>query len=466
MYGLTRLSRPLAFITRNLTTAPPHRNLTVLAVESSADDTCAAIVTSERQILSNVVLRQDSYHEAYGGIHPYVAIEAHQRNMPGAVRRALEEASMSINDVDGIAYTRGPGIGGCLSVGSNAAKTLAAALNKPLVGVHHMQAHALTPFLTTPVDSLPTYPFLTLLVSGGHTLLLLASSPRTFRTLATTLDESIGRAFDKVSRMLSLPWSQHGPGAALEQFCMSGPTSDPVEAESEERGARSQAELEAPHIPLPMRGRLAFSYTGLHSTVERFMHARGGIIDEHTRYAIATRFQMAAVGQLEEKLALGLRVCRRKGIDIRHLVVSGGVASNMFLRQRLRACLDGASPDVPISLIFPPPSLCTDNAVMIAWASMQRFLAGDTDDYTIELRSKWSVEDLDNSAPKLELDDFGDSKGKGVGTDEGTFGRLDIGSLFHNAASRYEGGNLGNPEDLVAPHFVGQQPALQTVVSA
>ncbi|KAF9813707.1 hypothetical protein IEO21_05423 [Rhodonia placenta] len=372
---------------------------TVLAIESSADDTCAAVVTSDRQILSNVVVRQDSFHESYGGIHPYIAIEAHQQNMPGAVQKALQVAGMSATDVDGIAFTRGPGIGGCLSVGSNAAKTLAAALNKPLVGVHHMQAHALTPFLTTPANSLPTYPFLTLLVSGGHTLLLLATSPRAFRVLATTLDESIGRAFDKVSRMLALPWSAHGPGAALEQFCRDGPAGGMGAPGGEEIGSGEPAE--APHIPLPMRGRLAFSYTGLHSSVERFLHARGGVVDARTKHAIATTFQKNAVGQLEEKLALGLQLCRRKGIQIRHVVVSGGVASNSYLRERLRICLDEASPDEHIALIFPPPSLCTDNAVMIAWASMHRFLAGDTDDYTVELRRKWSIEELDPSAPAI-----------------------------------------------------------------
>ncbi|KAI0915831.1 hypothetical protein AcV5_003644 [Taiwanofungus camphoratus] len=247
-----------------------------------------------------------------------------------------------------------------------------------------MRAHALTPFLTAPTDALPTFPFLTLLVSGGHTLLLLATDSRTFRTLATTLDESIGRAFDKVSRMLALPWSAHGPGAALEQFCAARPPP----------GAHEDGHTSAPHVPLPMRGRLAFSYTGLHSSVERFLHARNGVVDEQTKYALACAFQKAAVAQLEEKLALGLQKCQRQGVEIRHVVVSGGVASNSFLRERLRICLDKTSPDKDTSLMFPPPSLCTDNAAMIAWASMDRFLGGDTDDYTVELRSKWDIEEL------------------------------------------------------------------------
>ncbi|KAL1945590.1 hypothetical protein VTO73DRAFT_1592 [Trametes versicolor] len=190
------LSPPLR---RSLAVAfrPVHaRAFTVLALESSADDTCAAVVTSDRKVLSNVVISQQAFLEEYGGIHPFIALHAHQRNMPGAVQRALREADMSVNDVDGIAFTLGPGIPGCLSVCGNAARSLAAALNKPLVGVHHMQAHALTP------SSRPQFPFLTILVSGGHTLLLLASSPKSFRILATSLDESIGSAYDKVARPL------------------------------------------------------------------------------------------------------------------------------------------------------------------------------------------------------------------------------------------------------------------------
>ncbi|CDO76685.1 hypothetical protein BN946_scf184677.g5 [Trametes cinnabarina] len=192
------LSRPLRpFIS---TRSPRHRSsraFTVLALESSADDSCAAVVTSNRNILSNVVVSQQAFVEQYGGIHPFIALHAHQRNMASSSPNVLSSAPELTPHVDGIAFTRGPGIPGCLSVCGNAARTLAAALNKPLVGVHHMQAHALTPLLTSPPSELPQFPFLTLLVSGGHTLLLLASSRTSFRILATTLDESIGNAYDK-----------------------------------------------------------------------------------------------------------------------------------------------------------------------------------------------------------------------------------------------------------------------------
>ncbi|KAH9963732.1 glycoprotease [Russula dissimulans] len=349
---------------------PRHRPFTVLALESSADDTCAAVVTSSGQILSNVVLKQNDVQ---------VPVQAHQQNMPIAVQRALKNACISALDIDGVAFTRGPGMTGCLGVGSSAAKTLAAALNKPLVGVHHMQAHALTPILTS-APSPPKFPFIALLVSGGHTLLLLAISVTHFRVLATTPDESIGRVFDKVSRLLALPWSAKGPGASLEEFV----AASPVEANL------------APSMPRAMPGVLSFSFTGLHSTVERFVTSQGGVelLDIPTKRALANAFQSAAVNQLEEKLTLALRWCQDRGHGVKHLIVSGGVASNSCLRDRLGAFVLNTCPRDPITLVFPPAELCTDNAVMIAWASMHRFVAGNTDDYTISIRPKWSIEDL------------------------------------------------------------------------
>jgi N6-L-threonylcarbamoyladenine synthase len=276
---------------------------------------------------------------------------------------------------------------GCLGVASSAAKTLAAALNKPLVGVHHMQAHALTPTLTSAPNP-PTFPFLTLLVSGGHTLLVLVSSVSQFRILATTLDESIGRVFDKVSRMLALPWSAKGPGASLEEFVAASPVNDDL----------------APLMPRTMPGVLSFSFAGLHSAVERFVTARGGgaALDLSSKHAIASAFQKAAVGQLENKVMLALKWCRDQGLGVRHLVVSGGVASNSYLRDRLI----NASRQDPVSLVFPPPGLCTDNAVMIGWASMHRFLSEDTDEYSILIRPKWSIddsaEDIDAVNPNIK----------------------------------------------------------------
>ncbi|RXW23349.1 hypothetical protein EST38_g2490 [Candolleomyces aberdarensis] len=336
------------------------RSFTVLAIESSADDTCAAIVTSDRKILSNVVIKQLSLHEQYGGIEPMTAIQAHQRNLPFAVTRALKEANADIvKDIDGIAFTRGPGMPGCLSVGMNASKTMAAALGKPLVGVHHMQGHALTPLLTSEEQNMPQFPFLTLLVSGGHTLLLLAESPVKFKILVNTVDQAIGRVIDKVSTLLEIPWTPLGPGDALEKYC------------------EVVQETELLHLgDSIMHGRKDFSFSGLHSQVERYLHSHGGIqnLDDAHRRALAFSFQYNAFAQLEDKIHIALKWCERQSIHVNHLVEF--------------------DPQRSIGLVFPPPKYCTDNAVMIAWASMPRFLAKDYDDYGINLKAKWSIEEL------------------------------------------------------------------------
>jgi N6-L-threonylcarbamoyladenine synthase len=187
------------------------------------------------------------------------------------------------------------------------------------------QAHALTPFLTSQPDHDLEFPFLALLISGGHTLLLLAKSVSSFETLATTADQSIGQTFDKVSRLLGLSWGDRGLGAALEQFC----------AEDVNKGNEDDMDHIGP-FPGPMHGQLAFSYSGLHSSVERYIHSRGGLasLSLPARHALARAFQHAAVLQLQEKLILALHWCKQRGIGIRHVVVSGGVASNAFLRQR------------------------------------------------------------------------------------------------------------------------------------
>lgn len=240
-----------------------------------------------------------------------------------------------VRDIDGIAFTRGPGMPGCLSVGMNAAKSLAAALNKPLVGVHHMvslpvttpflfdpfqQGHALTSILTADTEE-PKYPFITLLISGGHTLLLLATSVNSFQILATTRDESIGRSFDKVSKLLELKWTDLGPGDALEKFCEEDP------------------EMECPTIPplpRPLTGQLAYSFSAYHSHVKAFIaeQEQQGYLQLPMKKAIARAFQTAVVAHLEEKLILGLVLCRERNMLVRDVVVSGGVASNKFLRHR------------------------------------------------------------------------------------------------------------------------------------
>ncbi|KAL1696210.1 glycoprotease family-domain-containing protein [Schizophyllum commune] len=370
------------------------RGIKVLALESSADDTCAAVLDDEK-VLANVVIKQHAINAQYGGIYPYAAIEAHQKNMasrgslaPSAIRRALSESGVRLSELDGIAFTRGPGMGGCLGVCTNAGKAIAAALDKPIVGVHHMQAHALTALFTSPKGTPVKFPFLTLLISGGHTMIVLATSLNSFEILADTRDSAIGRAFDKVARSLEIESGDTHLGAALEAFC----------SEDSTESASSGPPLKFSRC---MPGKLAFSYGGLHSQVDRYLENHGGVqnLDVDHRRVVARAFQEAAAEQLAEKLKLALDQCLRRGLQVGDVVASGGVASNTYIRRKLHALVkkyDG------VAVNFPPPSLCTDNAVMIGWASLHRFRAKDYDDYSINPMSKWSIEDLtstDSSNP-------------------------------------------------------------------
>ncbi|KAG0215615.1 hypothetical protein BGX33_001014 [Mortierella sp. NVP41] len=428
------------------TNAPLRRPLIALGIETSCDDTCAAIVTSDRQILSEVLRTQHHLHEPMGGIVPKLAHHAHMRNLPAVVQEAIQSAGLGergIQAIDVIAVTRGPGLAHCLGVGLNAAKTLAAALNKPLIGVHHMEAHALTARLTTrdpdqPVendaatsaasvpigsDPYPSFPFLTLLVSGGHTLLLVAHSVDRYTTLATTVDDSIGEAFDKTARELDIPWlpgRAGGPGASLEEFAKG--STDPGRY------------LDRLPIPLSLRSsksEMKFSFAGLKSAVTRIVNQEKadsptGEMEEGKRQDLAAGFQQCAVTHLCQKVEQGLVDCHEQGMDISSLVISGGVGRNATLRSRMdeicgrfeyggaistdklsskekkklkRGSLNVAPTESvkmarPVRVICPPPKLCTDNAVMIAWTGLERYQQGLVDPYDIDIVPKWPLDML------------------------------------------------------------------------
>ncbi|KAF9539011.1 hypothetical protein EC957_005953 [Mortierella hygrophila] len=427
---------------------PKRRPLIALGIETSCDDTCAAIVTSDRQILSEVLRTQHHLHEPMGGIVPKLAHHAHMRNLPSVVQEAIQSAGLGehgILAVDIIAVTRGPGLAHSLGVGLNAAKTLAAALNKPLIGVHHMEAHALTARLTTrdpdyqPVDQdvsasesnvpigsdpYPSFPFLTLLVSGGHTLLLVAHSVDRYTTLATTVDDSIGEAFDKTARELDIPWlpgRAGGPGASLEQFA--------------KNSSNPERYLDRLPIPLSLRSsksEMKFSFAGLKSAVTRIVNQEkaaspSGEMDESKRQDLAAGFQHCAVTHLCQKVEQALVDCHEQGLDISSLVISGGVGRNATLRSRMdeicgrfeyggaiamdkmsskekkrlkRALLNAAAPKESskavrsVRVICPPPKLCTDNAVMIAWTGLERYQQGLVDPYDIDIVPKWPLDML------------------------------------------------------------------------
>ncbi|KAL7313717.1 Mitochondrial tRNAs modification protein [Mucor circinelloides] len=362
------------------------RPIKVLGIETSCDDTSAAIVTSDRKILAEVVRGQQELHEPMGGIVPTLASKGHSRNLPGVICETLDRAGLSVQDLDAIAVTRGPGLPPCLPVGLNAAKTLAAVSKKPLIGVHHMEAHALTARLTTESDlnqPAPAFPFMALLISGGHTLLLTCNNIGDYNQLGTTLDNAVGEAIDKTARLLDLEWikgRRGGPGAALERAALQG---DPERFLS--------------RLPTPMLQRnksvIGFSFSGLKTAVARLIEMDKCVDLKKPQDVsdMAAAFQMACIRHLEQKITLALE---RELVELKKpltaLVVSGGVASNTLFRSRLEALAHAYN----LPLICPPPQLCTDNGVMIAWAGLERFQAGLVDDYTITTLPKWPLEEL------------------------------------------------------------------------
>ncbi|RKP06064.1 metalloendopeptidase [Thamnocephalis sphaerospora] len=362
-----------------LSSAANARPLRVLGIETSCDDTGAAVVTSQREILSEAIHLQHKLHEAHGGIVPIVALASHSAHLPGVVRAALDQAGVKATELDAIAVTRGPGIHSCLSVGMNAAKTLAAVLGKPLIGVNHMEGHALMARFTEQTP--PQFPFLCLLISGGHTLLLVAHDVNHYTQLGTTLDDAVGEAYDKVARMLEIPWLEGrggGPGAALELLARRG---DP------HRFA----------LPVPMRhstrvGGMDFSFAGLKTAVQRELRRLPSdeAVKENQRADMAASFQYTVIAHLLDKLGRGFKWCRQNGIDATSLVISGGVASN----QAIRASLSRLAENNGVPLVCPPAKLCTDNGVMIAWAGMERLQRGLIDDYAIDIRIRWPLEEL------------------------------------------------------------------------
>lgn len=328
----------------------------ILGLESSCDETAAALVTGEREILAHALAGQEEAHRPFGGVVPEIAARAHVDVMTPLVAQAFEESGLSLSDIDAVAATAGPGLIGGVMVGLMTGKALALAGGKPLVAVNHLEGHALSPRLADP--SLE-FPYLLLLVSGGHCQLLLVEGVGAYRRLATTIDDAAGEAFDKTAKLLGLGFPG---GPAVEKAAESG---DP----------------EAVPLPRPLVGTAEphFSFAGLKSAVLR---AR-----DSGRYApedIAASFQAAVIDCLVDRTAKALG-----SIDTVHaLVVAGGVASNRAIRRALEAL----AADSGLPFIAPPPWLCTDNAAMIAWAGAERLRAGLTDPLDIPARARWPLD--------------------------------------------------------------------------
>ena len=333
----------------------------ILGLESSCDDSAAALVTSDRRILAQAVVGQTQAHQPYGGVVPEIAARAHVEILPGLIRKVLAEAGMSIQDVDAVAATAGPGLIGGVMVGLLAGKGLALAAGKPLIAVNHLEGHALSPRL---VDPDLGFPYLLLLVSGGHCQLLEVRGVGDYRRLATTIDDAAGEAFDKAAKLLGLAYPG---GPAIEELAKSGlPSAVPLPR------------------PLLGSGEPHFSFAGLKSAVQRAV-----VSGEHSREDIAASFQQAVVDCLVDRTALALGKT-----DAPTLVVAGGVAAN----QAIRSALAGLAKKHGRGFSVPPGWLCTDNAAMIAWAGAERFAAGLCDSLDVPARARWP---LDESAEKV-----------------------------------------------------------------
>ncbi len=333
----------------------------ILGLESSCDDTSVALVTSDRRILAQAVVGQNAAHQPYGGVVPEIAARAHVEILPGMIRRVLDEAGIAIEQVDAIAATAGPGLIGGVMVALLAGKGLALAAGKPLVAVNHLEGHALSPRL---VDPDLGFPYLLLLVSGGHCQLLEVRGVGDYKRLATTIDDAAGEAFDKAAKLLGLGYPG---GPAIEELAKQG---------------------DAGAVPLPRpligSGEPHFSFAGLKSAVQRAV-ASG----EYRAEDIAASVQQAVVDCLVDRTALALG-----RTDAPALVVAGGVAANTAIRTALADLAKRERRRFSV----PPTWLCTDNAAMIAWAGAERFAAGLTDALDAPARARWP---LDPEAEKV-----------------------------------------------------------------
>jgi N6-L-threonylcarbamoyladenine synthase len=333
----------------------------ILGLESSCDDTAAALVTSDRQILAQAVVGQNEAHRPFGGVVPEIAARAHVEILPDLIRGVLETAGKDVEDVDAIAATAGPGLIGGVMVALLAGKGLALGTGKPLIAVNHLEGHVLSPRL---VDPDLGFSYLLLLVSGGHCQLLEVRSVGDYRRLATTIDDAAGEAFDKAAKLLGLPYPG---GPAIEQLA-------------------SEGDSTAVALPRPLvgSGEPHFSFAGLKSAVQRA--AASG---EFESADIAASFQQAVVDCLVDRTRLALNRS-----DAPALVVAGGVAANRSVRDALQRLASEQGRRFTV----PPAWLCTDNAAMIAWAGAERFERGLTDLLDAPARARWP---LDPAAEKV-----------------------------------------------------------------
>jgi len=348
-------------------TAPYNYSMRVLGIETSCDETGLAVYDTERGLLAHALHSQVAMHAAYGGVVPELASRDHIRRVVPLAQRVLAESGTTLGDLDGIAYTRGPGLAGALLVGAAVANALGFALGKPVVGVHHLEGHLLSPLLADPK---PAFPFVALLVSGGHTQLFDVEGVGRYRLLGDTQDDAAGEAFDKTAKLLGLPYPGGPELARLAQAGRDG----------------------ALTLPRPMldSGDLDMSFSGLKTAVLTLVRrqAAAGALDDAGKAAIAREFQHAVVDVLVAKSLAALGVAGRE-----RLVVAGGVGANRELRARLSAAVERRGGEV----YYPELAFCTDNGAMIALVGALRLAQARAGDCAFSVQPRWELASLDAS---------------------------------------------------------------------
>jgi N6-L-threonylcarbamoyladenine synthase len=337
----------------------------VLGIETSCDETAAALVTHDKRILSNIVSSQDTEHKPFGGVVPEIAARAHLAHIEFIIESALKDANTSLDQIDGIAVAGGPGLIGGVIVGVMIAKGLAMAKNVPFIPVNHLEGHALTVRLTNEV----AFPYLLLLVSGGHCQFLIVEDVGVYSQLGGTLDDAIGECLDKTARLLGYAYPG---GPKIERLALDG-------------------NPEAFLLPKPLKGKegCSFSFSGL-KTAARKVILENKDSSPSFQADFCASLQKTIGDILEDRCQNALQMAQKKKPEINTLVVAGGVAANQYFRERLENCMKVRA----IDLVTPPVNLCTDNGAMIAWAGMERLRLGLVGSLNFAPRPRWPLEEL------------------------------------------------------------------------
>ena len=349
------------------------KQLIFLGIETSCDETAASIVKEDYsgnvKILSNIVSSQIEEHKEFGGVVPEIAARAHIEKIDFIINKALEESKTNINDIDGIAATAGPGLIVCLTVGLSAAKAIAASLGKPLIAVNHLEDHPLSSKLINKIN----FPYLFLLISGGHTQFLEVRGVNNYVRMGTTIDDAVGEAFDKTAKLLGIEFPG---GPKIEEFA--------------KKGDENYFTLPKPIIH---RGGCNLSFAGLKTAVLKISKK---IKNKEEKYHLAASFQKTIEDILSEKSKFAMNLFKKKYNNGKKIfVIAGGVASNNKIRKKL---ID-LSINNNFEPIFPPKNLCSDNAAMIAWAGIERFKLGFSNKLDFPAKARWP---LDEKAPFLK----------------------------------------------------------------